>query len=139
MIRGARAGHLDDHRWTSFGTATTQGDASPFLENLMIVDAERVDILRGAGSSIYGTSAVGGVVNVVTNPGGGKVHGSIHAEGGGLGFARGYARVAGGAWKDRVQYSSGLQHVNVSRGNDGNAPIAPAWGQLQTQWVPQQR
>jgi iron complex outermembrane receptor protein len=136
LMRGLRAQDtsvtIDGLRFRD--AATTQGDASPFLENLMIVDAERVDILRGAGSSIYGTSAVGGVVNVVTNPGGGKAHGSIHAEGGGLGFARGYARVAGGAWKDRVQYSSGLQHVNVSRGNDGNDPYrnTSLQGQLQT-------
>jgi iron complex outermembrane receptor protein len=102
--------------------ATTQGDASPFIENLMLVGPSRVDVLRGAGSSLYGTNAVGGVINVVTDAGGGPLHGTIHGEGGGLGFKRGIARVAGGALRDRLQYSAGMQHINVSRGVDGNDP-----------------
>ncbi len=50
------------------------------------------------------------------------MHGTLQGEGGGLGLARGLARVAGGAWKDRLQYSTGVQHVNVFRGADGQDP-----------------
>src|SRR5262249_32891801 len=76
--------------------ATTQGDATPFLENLFLVDTERIEILRGTGSSIYGSNAIGGVVNVVTDTGAGPLHGEIRAEGGGLGMMRGLAKITGG-------------------------------------------
>ena len=32
--------------------ATTQGDASSFLENLMLADSQRVEVLRGSGSAL---------------------------------------------------------------------------------------
>lgn len=100
--------------------ATTQGDATPFLENLFLVDSERIEVLRGTGSSIYGSNAIGGVVNMVTNTGGGPLHGELRAEGGGLGMMRGVARMSGGTRTGLVNYSVGLQHLNVLRGVDGD-------------------
>jgi vitamin B12 transporter len=98
-----------------------RGDASGFLSDFVITDASRVEILRGSGSSLYGTNAVGGVVNVVTDEGGGPFRGSLLAEGGGLGFARGRAQVSGGAGRaDRLVYSAAASHLNVSRGVDGD-------------------
>ncbi|HYN85649.1 MAG TPA: TonB-dependent receptor, partial [Pyrinomonadaceae bacterium] len=98
-----------------------QGDASSFLSDLVVTGASRVEVLRGTGSSLYGTNAVGGVVNVVTEEGGGPFRGSIFGEGGGLGFARGRLQLAGGAGDaDRVIYSAALSHLNVSRGMDGD-------------------
>ncbi|MGH9883860.1 MAG: TonB-dependent receptor plug domain-containing protein, partial [Pyrinomonadaceae bacterium] len=46
--------------------AATQGDASGFLEDLIVTDVSRVEVLRGSGSSLYGTNAIGGVINLVT-------------------------------------------------------------------------
>ena len=41
--------------------AATQGDASGFLEDLIVTDVSRVEVLRGSGSSLYGTNAkIGG-------------------------------------------------------------------------------
>ncbi|HWS55095.1 MAG TPA: TonB-dependent receptor, partial [Pyrinomonadaceae bacterium] len=98
-----------------------RGDASGFLGDFVVTDLSRVEVLRGSGSSLYGTNAVGGVVNVVTDEGGGPVRGSLLAEGGGLGFARGRAQVAGGAGEaDRLVYSAAVSHLNVSRGVDGD-------------------
>jgi len=99
--------------------ADTQGSASPFLQDLMIVDTERVEVLRGSGSSLYGSHALGGVVNIVTDSGGGRPHGEVRAEGGGLGALRGLARAGGGALQDRLLYSGGLSHLNVRHGVDG--------------------
>src|SRR5215213_618704 len=76
--------------------AATQGDASGFLEDLIVTNISRVEVLRGSGSSLYGSNAVGGVVNVVTNEGGGPIHGSALAEGGNLGLFRTRAQLAGG-------------------------------------------
>ena len=70
--------------------ATTQGDATPFLQDLLMLGTERIEVLRGTGSSVYGSNATGGVVNLVTDTGGGPWHGEVKAEGGGLGMLRGW-------------------------------------------------
>ena len=98
--------------------ASTQGDASGLLEDLIVTDVSRLEVLRGSGSSLYGSNAVGGVVNVVTDEGGGSIHGSVLGEGGGLGLFRTRAQVAGGVNNNRVVYSAGFSFLNVSRGID---------------------
>ena len=100
--------------------AAPQGDATAYLGDLLIVDTGRVEVLRGTGSSLYGTGASAGAINIVTNTGGGRLRGDILGEGGGLGLGRGVARVAGGAFADRLAYTAGLAHLNVTRGLDGN-------------------
>ncbi len=101
-----------------------QGDATSFLSDFNVTDSGRVEVLRGSGSSLYGTNAVGGVVNVVTEEGGGPFHGSLLAEGGGLGFARGRAQVSGSAGEaERFVFSAGVSHLNVSRGVDGDDAV----------------
>lgn len=98
--------------------ASTTGDASGFLEDLIVTDVSRLEVLRGSGSSLYGSNAVGGVVNVVTDEGGGPIHGSILGEGGNLGLFRTRAQLAGGAANNRVVYSGGFSFLNVTRGID---------------------
>ncbi|MCA1578718.1 MAG: TonB-dependent receptor [Acidobacteria bacterium] len=98
--------------------AATQGDASGFLEDLIVTDVSRLEVLRGSGSSLYGSNAVGGVINIVTNEGGGPIHGSILGEGGGLGLFRTRAQLAGGLSNNRVVYSGGFSFLNVTRGVD---------------------
>lgn len=99
--------------------AAIQGDASGFLEDLIVTDVSQVEVLRGSGSSLYGTNAIGGVINLVTNEGGGPFHGSLLAEGGGMGMFRGRGQFAGGSRNDTVLYSAGFSHLNVTRGVDG--------------------
>ncbi len=99
--------------------AATQGDASSFISDLLLVDTARVEVLRGAGSSLYGTNAVGGVINIVTDDGDGPFHGGLTLDGGGLGEFRGLARVGGGAFHDRLHYSGGVGHQNVTDGVGG--------------------
>jgi vitamin B12 transporter len=100
--------------------AAPQGDATAYLGDLLVVDTSSVEILRGSGSSLYGTNAAGAVVNVTTDQGGGQIHGDILTEGGGLGQFRGAAKVAGGAANDRLLYTAGIAHLNVTSGVDGN-------------------
>jgi iron complex outermembrane receptor protein len=98
--------------------ASTQSDATGFLQDLAVVNTDRVEVLRGSGSSLYGTHAMGGVVDVHTDQGGGKAHGEISAEGGGLGFLRGLARAGGDLREGRFLYSGGVSHINVTHGVD---------------------
>ena len=109
--------------------ATTQGDATTFLSDLLVVNADRLEVLRGSGSSVYGTNAIGGVINVITDEGGGRPRGEVQLEGGGLGLFRGRAKIAGGAADDRILYSAGLAHLNVSKGVDGNDAARNTTGQ----------
>jgi vitamin B12 transporter len=96
--------------------ASTQGDATSFIEELFTVNSDRLEVLRGSGSSLYGTNAIGGVINVISDQGGGATHGQLQLEGGQLGLFRGRAQLAGGVNEDRFIYSSGLSLLNVSDG-----------------------
>ena len=108
---------------------TLQSDASSFISSLNFINAERVEVLRGSGSSLYGTNAVGGAVNVVTPQGGGPSHGELQLEGGNLGLFRGRGGVSGGLLNDRLKYSGGLLHLNVLDGIDGNDRARSTGGQ----------
>src|SRR5260370_8214547 len=102
-----------------------QGDASGYIEDLLVTDTDRVEVLRGSASALYGTNATGGVINIITGEGGGPAHGNILLEGGGLGLFRGRAQLAGGALHDRLHYSGGAPHLNVSAGVVGANPPPP--------------
>ena len=114
--------------------AGTQADASGVLQDLVITDTSRIEVLRGAGSSLYGTDATGGVVNIVTDEGGGRTHGSMGVDGGSLGSVRGTTHLAGGLLRDRIQYSIGLTHWNVMSGVDGDSPARNTSGQGQVSY-----
>lgn len=116
--------------------AAVQADATAFLGDLQLIGTDRVEVLRGTGSSLYGSNALGGVINLVTDQGGGRPRGEISAEGGGLGVARGLARVAGGARENRFQYSAGMAHLNVNGGVDGIEAVRNTGTQGYAQWRP---
>jgi vitamin B12 transporter len=96
--------------------ASLQGDATAFLGDMTVIDTERIEFLRGSGSSLYGSHALGGVINVSTRPGGGKTRGEFRAEGGGLGMIRSVLGVGGGLAQDRFTYSESVSHINVTKG-----------------------
>ena len=109
--------------------AAPQGDGSGLLGDLMVTNVDRIEVLRGSGSSLYGTNAIGGVVNVLTDEGGGRTRGSLLTEGGSLGLFRERAQVAGGLREDRIAYSLGVAHLNVANGVDGSDAARNTSGQ----------
>lgn len=112
-----------------------QGDASALIQDLFTVDSSRIEVLRGAGSSLYGTNAMGGVVNLISNTGGGATHGDLDLQGGGLGLFRGVARISGGVADNRFTYSAGLSHFNMTEGIDGNDATRNWTGQGSAQYA----
>ena len=58
------------------------GSAFVLMADLLPVDLDRVEVLRGSGSSIYGTNAIGGVINLVQSTGNGTPHFEAGWEGG---------------------------------------------------------
>lgn len=100
--------------------ADTQGSANGYINELQIVNCERIEVLRGSGSSLYGSNALSGVINLVTDQGGGDLRGQVQFEGGSLGLFRGRGNVAGGAFDDRLFYSAGVSQLNVTKGVDGD-------------------
>lgn len=109
--------------------ASVQGDATAFIGDLLVVAADRVEVLRGSGSSLYGSNSIGGVYNIVTDGGGGPFRGEFSGEGGGLGFMRGLAKMAGSVFDNRFEYSAGLAHLNVNGGVDGIENVKNTSGQ----------
>lgn len=95
------------------------GSAAPLYSDLRPANVERVEILRGSGSSLYGTNAVGGVLNLVPENGGGPARWEVGFEGGQLTQFR--ARFAGsGSIGGKFGYSFGVARYDVRRGVDGN-------------------
>lgn len=95
------------------------GSAVVVIPDLLPADLDRVEVLRGSGSSIYGTNAIGGVINLVPRTGTGQTHFEFGFDGGGLALFRERLRAAGGIGR-RAGYSFGLTRLDVRHGVDGN-------------------
>lgn len=84
------------------------------MSNLDPGQIERIEVLRGAASSIYGADAMGGVINIVTRRGvPAAPSGEIGAGAGGHDYRTLHGRVSGG--NDAVTFSLG-----ASRRRDGS-------------------
>jgi len=95
------------------------GSAVSFIADLLPTDLDRVEVLRGSGSSIYGTNAIGGVINLVPRTGTGDSHFEFGFDGGSLALFRERIKGSGGMGR-RAGYSFGFTRIDVRRGVDGN-------------------
>ncbi|MEH6387069.1 TonB-dependent vitamin B12 receptor [Pseudomonas profundi] len=113
-IRGSGSGHvlvlIDGARIGS----VTSGDAA--LQNLPVDQIERIEIVRGPRSSLYGSEAIGGVIQIFTRQGkGGKAKPWMSLTAGSRNHHAGSAGVSGGVgdgW-----YSLGITSLST-RGID---------------------
>ena len=115
--------------------SATQGDAGTFLSDLWFAGTARVEVLQGAGASLYGTNAIGGVVNMVTDQGGGPFHGDIDLQGGMLSQFLERVHLAGGV-RNRLFYSAGFGHVEVANGVNGNGQYRNTGGLGSLEYLP---
>jgi len=63
--------------------------------NLPVDNIERIEILRGPQSTLYGSDAMAGVINIITKKGTGKPKFSLQTEGGSYGSYKGLAGLNG--------------------------------------------
>ena len=88
FIRGAESGH------TLFMIdGIEMGDAIAINSNynlghLTVDNIERIEIVRGPQSTLYGSDAIGGVVHIITKKGAGDLQAQLNLEGGSYGTSR---------------------------------------------------
>jgi vitamin B12 transporter len=111
FIRGAGSGNtvvlIDGVR---IGSATL-GQAE--LESIGLAQIERIEVLRGPGSSLYGADAVGGVIQIFTKRGAGDLRFFANAAIGGYRSREGGGGVSGAS--GAFDYAASLSHES-SRG-----------------------
>ena len=88
----------------------TTGSVS--LEHIMLDQVERVEIVRGNVSAIYGSGAIGGVVQVFTRQGSGKPAGFVQLEAGSYGTTRAAAGISGQAGDTRFSVGVGMHRTD---------------------------
>jgi vitamin B12 transporter len=102
-IRGAEAPHtlvlIDGVE------ANTTADGEFDFSNLSAEDLERIEVIRGPLSSLYGSNALGGVINIVTRSGQGPLALSFRSEAGSLRTTDFSARLSGGNDKAHISIS----------------------------------
>jgi vitamin B12 transporter len=81
-------------------------------------DIAQVEVLRGPQSSLYGSDAIGGVVNIVTKTGEGPAQFTGRLEGGSFGTFNQSASVRGSI--SRLRYSFNIAHILVD-----DTPVTP--------------
>lgn len=117
-IRGATANQVqvlvDGVRVKS--PTTGQADLSDISPDLI----ERIEIIRGPQSTLYGADAIGGVVHIITKRGKGPFSASVQQEVGNYDALR--SRVSGGGQWKILDYSFAASHLesNGQFRNDGS-------------------
>jgi vitamin B12 transporter len=94
------------------------GSAASLMADLVPIALDRVEILRGAGSSIYGTHAIGGVINMIPENGSSGFHLTAGFDGGSLATYRERLQASGGS--ERFGFELGVNRLDVRNGIDGD-------------------
>ena len=96
------------------------------VDQIAISDVDRIEIVRGPNSSLYGERAVSGVINIITKrPTAGKPSGSINLQLGSWGEKRAGVNVSGGDGKNSIK-------VGVSHERRGDFQYKNAYGEKRT-------
>lgn len=141
-VRGAEGNHVMVMIDGVEANDLAQADEFNFA-HLVAADVERIEIVRGPQSALWGSDALAGAINIITRRGAGPVSARAHLEGGSFGTLNGGASLAGGT--DRYHFNVGGSVLrahgdNISRtGNeeDGydNTTLSFAGGATLLPWL----
>jgi len=110
-LRGAKSEHtlvmIDGFE---VNDPTSAGRSFDFA-HLTVDNIERIEIVRGPQSTLYGSDAVGGVINIITKKGVGKPAFHVQAEAGSMNTYRESGQISGGT--DLVNYSLGVGRIDT--------------------------
>jgi len=114
------------------------------FQHFMMGDIARIEILRGAQSTLYGSQAMGGVINVVTADPTNHLGGNLSAEAGSYGTGKVTAALGGRTdallWRVAGDYygSSGMTCIDPAFGGrrDCATQIAGSSGQIRYEFTP---
>jgi vitamin B12 transporter len=95
------------------------GDASAFLSDFTLTSVARVEVLRGSGSSLYGTNAIGGTIDFQTPKPQPGLHGQIGGAFGGYGLGRFRGNLSDGTRDGKFGFNLGVSRTAYTRGIDG--------------------
>ena len=95
------------------------GDASPFLGDLTLTSVSKVEVLRGSGSSLYGTNAIGGTVDLQTPTPQPGLHGQVSYAAGGLGLQRFRSNLSNGSGDGKFGFNMAVARTIYTKGIDG--------------------
>lgn len=118
FLRGTNSGHvlvLVDG--VKHGSATAGTTAFEFIP---VDQIERVEVVRGPRSSLYGSEAIGGVIQIFTRKGGGKLTPSFSVTGGSYETGQATAGISGGgdhAWFNVNASGASTQGFNSCDGD----------------------
>lgn len=81
------------------------------LSGLLTSDIERIEIIKGPQSTLYGSEAMAGVVNIITKKGAGKLKADLSMEGGSFTTIKTAGTVSGGS--DRLNYRLSATYLDT--------------------------
>ena len=101
------------------GTPVNEPGNAVDFANFTLDNVDKVEVVRGAESALYGTDAVSGVIQVITHRGTTRIpEASVFAEGGSFGTGRGGAQLSG--LLGRFDYSGAASYYSSDGPDDEN-------------------
>jgi vitamin B12 transporter len=124
-IRGFRTGKAASTTLQDESLILIDGNRSgtSMIDNIPLAGIERIEILRGPAAVLYGSSSVGGIVNIITKKGLGKPSGAIEAAYGSNDFRSFSAGVSLGVDDDRFGFAVSGKQQGANDYNVGGAGL----------------